>query len=72
MLDGGFCKNVRYSIEVAEYRHVACVSTEHPEVIDMPVGRLDDPERFPPTCEILSDTKLSWVSGHHTEDGNVR
>ncbi len=41
--------------------HVACISTEHPEVIDIPVGSLDNPERYPPTSEIYSDTKLSWV-----------
>ena len=44
--------------------HVACVSTEHPEVIDIPVGSLDDPGRCPPTIEIFADTKLSWVHGN--------
>ena len=51
--------------------HVACISAEHPEVIDIPVGSLDDPERFPPTSEIFSDTKLTWGHSHTTEGGNA-
>ena len=51
--------------------HVACVSTEHPEVIDIPVGSLDAPERFPPISEIFTDTKLFWVHGRATERGNA-
>ncbi len=41
--------------------HVACISSEHPDVIDVPVGSLDDPESFPPSSEIFSDTRLSWL-----------
>jgi hypothetical protein len=52
--------------------HVACVSAEHPEVIDIPVGSLDDPERHPPTGEMFSDTKLSWVHSGSVKDGNAR
>lgn len=51
--------------------HVACVSTEHPEVVDIPVGCLDDPERYPPTSEIYSDTKLTWVRFDSVQDGGV-
>jgi len=40
--------------------HVACINSEHPELIDIPLGSLDEPEQFPPNGEIFSDTKLSW------------
>jgi hypothetical protein len=41
--------------------HVACINTEHPDIIDIPVGSLDKPEAYPPTSEIFADTKLSWI-----------
>lgn len=41
--------------------HVACINTEHPDIIDIPVGSLDDPEKHPPTKDIFADTKLSWI-----------
>ncbi|MDZ7685306.1 MAG: GFA family protein [Gammaproteobacteria bacterium] len=37
---------------------LACVNNTHPEIIDIAVGSLDDPERFPPTREIFADTRL--------------
>jgi hypothetical protein len=43
--------------------HVACMNTEHPDIIDIPVGSLDHPEKAPPTSEIFSDTRLPWLSG---------
>ena len=42
--------------------HVACVNAEYPEIIDIPVGSLDEPERFKPTKEVFSDTRLPWLS----------
>ncbi|MGH8595133.1 MAG: GFA family protein [Gammaproteobacteria bacterium] len=41
--------------------HVACINTEHPELVDVSVGSLDFPETFNPTAEIFTDTRLSWV-----------
>ena len=40
---------------------IACVSTEHPDVIDIPIGSLDNPELFKPTEEIFVDTRLPWL-----------
>ncbi len=46
--------------------HVACINSEHPEIIDIPVGSLDHPEAAPPTMEIYGDTRLSWLPVHET------
>jgi hypothetical protein len=31
--------------------------------VDVAVGSLDTPERFPPSIEVFTDTRLSWVRG---------
>ncbi len=41
--------------------HVACVNTGHPEIVDVSAGSLDAPERFEPTYDAFSDTRLAWV-----------
>jgi hypothetical protein len=41
--------------------HVACINAEHSEIIDVPTGSLDEVERFEPTVEIHSDTRLPWL-----------
>ncbi len=42
--------------------HVACINTEHSDIVDVSVGSLDAPERFIPTLQIFTDTRLPWVS----------
>jgi hypothetical protein len=32
-----------------------------PDEIDLTIATLDDPEAFPPTREVFSEQKLSWV-----------
>jgi hypothetical protein len=39
---------------------VACVNAGHPEIVDVPVCCLDEPERFPPTSSFFADTRLGW------------
>ena len=41
---------------------VYCVSSKHPDYIDIPTGCLDAPEPYPPTKDIYTDTRLEWVS----------
>ncbi len=40
---------------------VACVNKSHPEVIDITVGSLDEPEAVEPTFDVFTDTRLGWV-----------
>ena len=40
--------------------HVACMNTAHSEIIDVPVGSLDDPAPFRPASDIFVDSMLSW------------
>jgi hypothetical protein len=40
---------------------VACVNTSHPEIVDVTLGSLDEPDRFLPTFEVFEDTRLSFV-----------
>ena len=37
---------------------IACVNQAHPEVIDLTLGSLDEPERFPPRFSVYEDTRL--------------
>lgn len=39
------------------YRH-----SDSPDRIDVTLGSLDDPERYPPTIAVFEDEKLSWVA----------
>lgn len=41
--------------------HVACVNASHPEIVDVTVGSLDQPERFKPSMEVFADTRLAWI-----------
>ena len=41
--------------------HVACIISEHPETVDVPLGSLDQPERFVPDDDVFADTRLSWL-----------
>jgi hypothetical protein len=40
---------------------LTCVSTRHPDKIDITVGSFDAPAAFVPTQEYYTDTKLSWT-----------
>ena len=42
--------------------HVACINTEHSELVDIAVGSIDDAESFVPTLQIFVDTRLSWLA----------
>ena len=41
--------------------HVACDNTGLPEIIDIPVGSLDQPDNFQPTSEVFRGTRLPWI-----------
>ena len=41
--------------------HVACANDSHPEIIDVTVGSLDDPEGVVPTKDVFSSSRLPWV-----------
>ncbi|MGA0840072.1 MAG: GFA family protein [Pseudomonadales bacterium] len=38
--------------------HVACITAAHPDVVDVALGSLEAPERFPATVEVFTDTRL--------------
>lgn len=40
---------------------IACINTNHTEWIDVTVGSLDEPNRYPPTKEVYTDTRLGWL-----------
>lgn len=40
---------------------IACTHTTHPEIIDITLGSLDQPEGFKPTLSIYEDTKLPFL-----------
>jgi hypothetical protein len=42
--------------------HLACVIADHPEIVDVTIGSLDDPEQFVPSFELHTDTRLRWVA----------
>ena len=40
---------------------MVCVSSKHPEIVDVTVGSLDHPEDFKPTMESFEDSRLPWT-----------
>ena len=40
---------------------VVCINATHPQWVDVTLGSLDDPERFPPQQDVFTDTRLSWA-----------
>ncbi|HSG91381.1 MAG TPA: GFA family protein [Pseudomonadales bacterium] len=40
---------------------LVCTNADHPGIVDVTLGSLDDPERFPPQVSIHGDTALSWA-----------
>ncbi len=40
---------------------VVCVNTQHPEIVDITVGSLDQPQDFAPTVESFEDSRLPWI-----------
>lgn len=48
---------------------IACINTQHPDIIDITTGSLDAPEDFPPTMAIHEDTRLPWLA--RVENGNL-
>jgi hypothetical protein len=40
---------------------VTCVSSNHPEIVDVTLGSLDEPESFTPVHTVFEDTKLPFV-----------
>ena len=40
---------------------VVCLSSKHPEIVDVTLGSLDQPDKFSPTMDVFEDTRLSWV-----------
>lgn len=44
--------------------HVACMLSTHPEVVDLTLGSLDNPEAFTPIHTVFEDTRLSFVTTH--------
>jgi hypothetical protein len=41
--------------------HVACINSHHPDIVDVALGSLDAPERFTPSIEVYTDTRLPWA-----------
>lgn len=41
---------------------VACVNKSHPEIIDITLGSLDEPDGFKPGFTVFEDTKLPHLS----------
>ena len=37
---------------------IACVNHSHPEIIDLTLGSLDEPENFKPSFSVFEDTRL--------------
>jgi hypothetical protein len=46
---------------------VTCELDEHPSLVDVTLGSLDEPTRFTPTMEVFGDTRLPWVSSTPTK-----
>lgn len=40
---------------------IACVIRDHPDQVDVTTGSLDEPDRYPPTVAVHTDTKLGWL-----------
>jgi hypothetical protein len=41
---------------------VTCVNETHPEIVDVTLGSLDEPETFVPSGDFYTDTRLPWVT----------
>ena len=41
---------------------LVCITTDHPDNVDVTTGSLDQPERFAPTFAVHEDSKLPWLS----------
>jgi hypothetical protein len=41
--------------------HVVCVNASHPDIVDVAIGSLDQPEAFEPSMEFFTDTRLHWA-----------
>lgn len=40
---------------------VVCVSSNHPEIVDVTLGSLDHPDEFAPTMDVYEDSRLAWL-----------
>ena len=40
---------------------IACITSVHPDVIDITLGSLDEPEALTPKFEVFTETQLPWV-----------
>ena len=40
---------------------VVCINESHPDIVDVTVGSLDQPEAFKPTMDVMEDTRLPWA-----------
>lgn len=40
---------------------ILCRTSTHPERVDVTLGSLDKPEKYTPTMEGFTDTRLPWV-----------
>ncbi len=40
---------------------VVCLSSKHPEIVDVTLGSVDHPEQFAPTMDVFTDTRLAWL-----------
>ena len=47
---------------------IACILDTHPDNVDVTIGSLDEPERFAPTIELHTDTRLAWVPADSPEE----
>lgn len=43
---------------------VTCITEAHPDVMDVTIGSMDNPEAFTPVHTVHEDTKLSFVVTH--------
>jgi hypothetical protein len=41
---------------------VVCINSKHPDIVDVTVGSLDQPNEYKPNMEVFEDSRLSWVS----------
>ncbi len=41
---------------------LTCVNASHPEIVDVTLGSLDQPEAFTPTFDVYCDTALPFVT----------
>lgn len=41
---------------------VTCINETHPDIVDVTLGSMDNPEAFTPVHTVFADTKLSFVT----------